>query len=117
MAVMLRWKGQTTVPVEAECVRPDGLAGKSAGGVGGLVVRQGKGGGGAFVWLGERGGGRGAGMKRGTIAVFSRDGAGEGGGASGPRLLPTFRYDCEYRPMFVQVYLRRRRGVGVWGGG
>jgi formylmethanofuran dehydrogenase subunit C len=39
----------------------------------------------------------GAGMKRGTIALF--------GGR--PQLLPTFRYDCDYRPVFIQLYLRQ----------
>jgi formylmethanofuran dehydrogenase subunit C len=38
----------------------------------------------------------GAGMKRGTIAV--------GGNVA---LLGTFRYDCEYQPMFIRVYLQQ----------
>jgi formylmethanofuran dehydrogenase subunit C len=39
----------------------------------------------------------GAGMKRGTVGLFS-----------GPApLLPTFRYDCTYRPVFVRLYLRQ----------
>lgn len=46
----------------------------------------------------------GAGMKRGTIALFG----------NGPDidLLPTFRFDCDYSPQFVELYLaqlRRRR--------
>lgn len=42
----------------------------------------------------------GAGMKRGTIALF---------GAL-PPLLPSFRFDCRYRPVFADLYLRRLRG-------
>jgi formylmethanofuran dehydrogenase subunit C len=44
----------------------------------------------------------GAGMKRGTIAVFGE----------APQLLPTFRYDCVYRPVFLRLYLRQ---LAVWG--
>jgi formylmethanofuran dehydrogenase subunit C len=44
----------------------------------------------------------GAGMKRGTIAVF----------ADQPLLLPTFRYDCTYRPVFMELYLRQ---LADWG--
>ncbi len=54
-----------------------------------------------FVF-GEPGVRVGAGMKRGTIALFS-----------GPQqLLPTFRFDCVYRPVFVRLYLRR---LAAWG--
>ncbi len=50
----------------------------------------------------------GAGMKRGTIVAY------EGNGGS-PPLLPTFRFDCAYRPVWLSVYLRQLRewGVGV----
>jgi formylmethanofuran dehydrogenase subunit C len=44
----------------------------------------------------------GAGMKRGTIALF---------GAK-PQLLPTFRLDCVYRPVFMGLYLRQLRAWG-----
>ena len=44
----------------------------------------------------------GAGLKRGTIVTF----------AAAPTLLPTFRYDCRYRPAFVELYLRRLRADG-----
>jgi formylmethanofuran dehydrogenase subunit C len=44
----------------------------------------------------------GAGMKRGTIGVF--------GGR--PALLPTFRFDCVYRPVFLSLYLRQLRAWG-----
>jgi formylmethanofuran dehydrogenase subunit C len=43
----------------------------------------------------------GAGMKRGTIAVWSQ-----------PALLGTFRYDCEYQPVFMAMYLRQLRAWG-----
>lgn len=39
----------------------------------------------------------GAGMKRGTVAIFGEL----------PTLLPTFRRDCEYRPVFLQLYLKQ----------
>lgn len=44
----------------------------------------------------------GAEMKRGTIALF------------GPRpaLLPTFRFDCTYQPVFLRIYLRQ---LQAWG--
>lgn len=42
----------------------------------------------------------GAGMKRGTIALFGRN-------DPQPTLLPTFRYDCEYTPTFLQIYFRQ----------
>jgi formylmethanofuran dehydrogenase subunit C len=44
----------------------------------------------------------GAGMKRGTLALF---------GAL-PPLLPSFRYDCTYRPVFLEIYLRQLRSWG-----
>ncbi len=43
----------------------------------------------------------GAGMKRGTIAVGGK-----------VQMLPTFRYDCEYQPVFLRVYLRQ---LLAWG--
>ena len=46
----------------------------------------------------------GAGMKRGTITLF----------AGKPMLLPTFRYDCTYRPLFLDIYLRQ---LAAWGFG
>jgi formylmethanofuran dehydrogenase subunit C len=44
----------------------------------------------------------GAGMKRGTIALFP----------DLPPLLPTFRPDCIYRPVFLALYLRQLRAWG-----
>lgn len=44
----------------------------------------------------------GAGMKRGTIAVFGET----------PPLLPSFRYACTYRPVFLALYLRQLRAWG-----
>jgi formylmethanofuran dehydrogenase subunit C len=43
-----------------------------------------------------------AGMKRGTVALF---------GAL-PPLLPTFRFDCAYRPVFIELYLQHLRTLG-----
>jgi formylmethanofuran dehydrogenase subunit C len=49
----------------------------------------------------------GAGMKRGSIGLF-------GGTTSGdePSLLPTFRFDCEYRPIFLRLFLSQLRQSG-----
>jgi formylmethanofuran dehydrogenase subunit C len=44
----------------------------------------------------------GAGMKRGTLALFGER----------PQLLPTFRIDCVYRPVFMSLYLRQLRAWG-----
>jgi formylmethanofuran dehydrogenase subunit C len=41
----------------------------------------------------------GAGMKRGTLALFG----------ARPSLLSTFRFDCVYRPVFMNLYLRQLR--------
>ncbi len=45
----------------------------------------------------------GAGLKRGTIAVF---------GEQPVSLLPTFRFACRYRPVFLTLYLRQ---LQAWG--
>ena len=57
--------------------------------------------GGVFVF-GRTGLRPGAGMKRGTLAF----------GGDVPGLLPSFRYDCEYRPVFLGLYLRQ---LCAWG--
>jgi formylmethanofuran dehydrogenase subunit C len=44
----------------------------------------------------------GAGMKRGSVVAVG----------AAPALLPTFRYDCDLRPVFLRIYLRQLR---VWG--
>jgi formylmethanofuran dehydrogenase subunit C len=44
----------------------------------------------------------GAGMKRGTIALFGPP----------PSLLPSFRLSCEFRPIFLRLYLRQ---LSTWG--
>jgi formylmethanofuran dehydrogenase subunit C len=43
-----------------------------------------------------------AGMKRGTVAVFGDK----------PQLLPTFRFDCVFRPEFLRIYLRYLQNAG-----
>jgi formylmethanofuran dehydrogenase subunit C len=53
----------------------------------------------AFGPVGEH---TGAGMKRGTLVTFG----------PAPELLPTFRYDCSYRPAFIDLYLRRLAALG-----
>jgi formylmethanofuran dehydrogenase subunit C len=57
---------------------------------------------GSILVQGEFGPHTGAGMKRGTIAAFGPT----------PELLPTFRYDCSYRPAFIELYLRRLAAQG-----
>ncbi len=52
---------------------------------------------------GRLGGRPGAGMKRGTIVAFGE----------APELLPTFRYACNYRPVFLQCYLRSLEASGL----
>jgi formylmethanofuran dehydrogenase subunit C len=54
--------------------------------------------GGVFVF-GRTGPRPGAGMKRGTLAF----------GGDLPGLLPSFRYDCDYNPVFLSLYLRQLR--------
>jgi formylmethanofuran dehydrogenase subunit C len=44
----------------------------------------------------------GAGMKRGTIAMFGQL----------PPLLPTFRFDCTYAPVFMYTYLKQLQSWG-----
>ena len=51
--------------------------------------------------LGQRAG---AGMKRGTIAALRPGDA--------LHLLPTFRFDCEYGPVFLELYRRQLEGLG-----
>ena len=57
---------------------------------------------GSVFLFGEPGLRLGAGMKRGTIALIG----------SAPPLLPTFRFDCVYRPIFMQLYLSQ---LHAWG--
>lgn len=51
----------------------------------------------------------GAGMKRGTIAVFGEE---PGNPQRAVEILPTFKYDCAYRPPFVSLYLRTLKSWG-----
>ncbi len=57
---------------------------------------------GSIVIGGEPGQRIGAGMKRGTIVMLTKE----------PRMLPTFRYDCDYRPSFLSIYLSQLRAWG-----
>src|SRR5437879_5404101 len=45
----------------------------------------------------------GAGMKRGSIVLLN----------SKPALLPTFRFDCVYQPVFLRLYLRQLQAWGI----
>lgn len=55
------------------------------------------------IFLFGAGGARpGAGMKRGTLVFFT----------ALPKLLPTFRPACTYRPVFLSLYLRQLRAWG-----
>jgi len=57
---------------------------------------------GSIVLFGPAGLRIGAGMQRGTVAVLGEC----------PPLLPSFRFDCEYRPLFLNLYLRQLRQWG-----
>jgi formylmethanofuran dehydrogenase subunit C len=57
---------------------------------------------GSVLIVGKPGIRTGAGMKRGTIVTLGER----------PQLLPTFRHDCTYRPVFLNVYLRQ---LQAWG--
>ena len=86
---------------EVGCVMRRGLiAVGAAGDFAGVMMLAGS----IFV-LGRLGIRPGAGMKRGTLVTVARDG-------DGPRLLPTFRFDCEYRPPWLPLYARRLRALG-----
>jgi formylmethanofuran dehydrogenase subunit C len=60
---------------------------------------------GTIVIRGEIGIRAGAAMKRGTIIAYADS-------ASPPALLPTFRFDCTYRPPWVEIYLRQLAQLG-----
>lgn len=94
-----------------------GSAGKEAGG----RMRRG-----LLVVLGDAGDFTGAGMIAGTVLVGGRAGRGAGAGmkrgtvvvfGEAPVLLPTFRYACTYRPVYLDVFLRRLRAWGLLGEG
>lgn len=57
---------------------------------------------GTIIVLGQMGIRTGAGMKRGTI-VSMQD----------IEPLPTFSYDCQFRPTFIRVYLQHLRALGM----
>jgi formylmethanofuran dehydrogenase subunit C len=57
---------------------------------------------GSLFLFGKCGVRTGAGMKRGTIAAFGER----------PQLLPSFRFDCGFRPVFLRIYLRYLQGAG-----
>lgn len=59
---------------------------------------------GSIVTFGKVGIRTGAGMKRGSIVLL---------GDPEPELLPTFYYDCRYRPVFLGFYLRHLRSLGL----
>jgi formylmethanofuran dehydrogenase subunit C len=88
---------------EAGCAMRRGLiiVGGDAGDFAGVSMLAGS----LFV-LGRLGIRAGAGMKRGTIVAYQR-------GGDPPALLPTFKFDCEYRPPWLPLYLSQLRGWGV----
>jgi formylmethanofuran dehydrogenase subunit C len=57
---------------------------------------------GTIVVLGHLGWRPGAGLKRGSIVTMQP-----------AELLPTFTYDCSYMPLFLGLYLRHLRGLGL----
>ena len=62
---------------------------------------------GSVFIFGESGIRPGAGMRRGTIGLFSA--------TNPPDMLPTFRHACTFQPVFLQIYLRElaRQGFPV----
>ena len=59
---------------------------------------------GTILVFGEPGIRPGAGMKRGTIGLL--------GHGPVPDMLPTFKYACTYRPVFLRLYLRHLQSRG-----
>ena len=57
---------------------------------------------GSIVVLGQPGIRAGAGLLRGTIITFHE-----------PELLPTFRFDCSYRPAFLDLLFRDLQRYGL----
>jgi formylmethanofuran dehydrogenase subunit C len=57
---------------------------------------------GTVIVLGEMGWRAGASMKRGTVVSLRP-----------ARILPTFYFDCVYRPTFLRLYLRRLQALGL----
>jgi len=57
---------------------------------------------GTIVVFGKIGIRAGAGLLRGTIVTFRK-----------PELLPTYRYDCTYRPEFLDMLFRELRNQGI----
>lgn len=57
---------------------------------------------GSIFVFGKPGPRAGAGMKRGSL-VFA---------GAAPAMLPTFRFDCEYRPAFLSIFLKKLRENG-----
>jgi formylmethanofuran dehydrogenase subunit C len=87
---------------EAGCAMRRGLiavAGEAGDFAGAMMLA------GSIFVLGRLGIRPGAGMKRGTLVTVAGDG-------DGPRLLPTFRFDCEYRPPWLPLYASRLRALG-----
>jgi formylmethanofuran dehydrogenase subunit C len=84
---------------EAGCAMRRGLivVGGKAGDFTGVMMIAG-----SIIVLGELGIRAGAAMKRGTIITYGS-----------PALLPTFRYDCTYRPAWVEIYLRQLARYGL----
>lgn len=92
---------------ETGCVMRRGLiaVGGRAGDFTGVMMIAGT----VFVF-GELGIRTGAAMKRGTVVAYQ--GAGEARPGNPPPLLPTFRFDCAYRPAWIGLYLRQ---LSAWG--
>ena len=58
---------------------------------------------GSVFVAGRLGGRAGAGMKQGTIVAFGE----------APEMLPTFRYACDCRPVFLQVFRKSLEGTSL----
>jgi formylmethanofuran dehydrogenase subunit C len=71
---------------------------------------------GTIIVLGHLGIRPGAGLKRATVVAhgggLGAPRAATGAGNGVPRLLPTFKLDCEYRPTWLGLYLRHLHDAG-----
>src|SRR5919204_624306 len=142
MTLTLALREAPVVPLEAEVLRPDRLAGATREEIEAMPVWHGneRTRVGEFFAVSGAGAEAGAGVRRGLIAVAGRVGDAAGLrmlagtivalGGLGPRAgagmrrgsivtmasatpLATFVFSCVYRPAFLRLYLRRLRALGL----
>lgn len=121
--------GRIHIRGDAGCLAGAAYRGGRVGMCGGVLLIEGRAGDevgahmrrGLIVVGGDAGDFAGAAMIAGTVFVFGRAGMRPGAGMKRgtlafagrlPGLLPSFRYDCDYRPAFLGLYFRRLRSWG-----